>query len=384
MGQAIIVGAGFSGAVTARILAEAGYKVEIWESRREVGGNCRDYVDDNGVLVQSCGAHVFHTDSPAVMEFLQRFADFFPYRHTVLGRVDGRLIPIPFNLQSLTGLFSPSEAHALRQALLSAYGYGRRVPLGSLAQNKDPALRRLGEILFAKIYGPYSEKQWGRPLSELDASVAGRVPVLVSDQSAYFSSRFQCMPEGGFSPLFARMLDHPSIRVVLACDGLRRLRLSEGSVFVDGRPCQVPVVWTGRLDALLSYRYGELPYRSLRFEWRRLPIKQFQPAGVVNEPDAPGYTRTLEFRHFTAPPAVRKDWGTTIAYEYPCVCGREDVPFYPVPSPENEALYARYAAQAGRYVNLYPLGRLAQYRYCNMDEAVEGAMELARRILAGE
>ncbi|MCI8359895.1 MAG: UDP-galactopyranose mutase [Clostridiales bacterium] len=382
MRHAIVVGAGFSGAVAARILAEAGYAVQVWEGREAVGGNCRDYVDDNGIIVQSYGAHLFHTDSPTVMAFLQRFADFYPYRHTVLGRVDGRLIPIPFNLQSLTGLFPAGKAAALREALLSAHGYGRRISLDSLTQSKEPALQELAEILFAKIYRPYSEKQWGRPLTELDASVAGRVPVLLADESAYFSSRFQCMPQGGFSPLFDRMLSHPAIRVTLACDGLRRLRPAEDALWLDGRPCSMPVIWTGRLDALFGYRYGELPYRSLRFDWQRLPLKQFQPVGVVNAPDAPGYTRTLEFKHFTAP-RVQDVVGTTIAYEYPCACGRQDTPFYPVPNPENRGLYAWYAAEARRYVNLYPLGRLAQYRYCNMDEAVKGAMELVRQVLHG-
>ena len=375
--RAIVVGAGFSGAVTARLLAEAGYQVELIEQRGTIAGNCYDYVDSNGVIVQAYGAHLFHTDSPAVMALLNRFAGFFPYRHTVLAETEGTLVPVPFNLRALDLLFSPAAAAELRAALLASYPYGARLPLGELRKNGNPSIRRLAGFIQEKLYVPYTEKQWGRPLDQLDESVGARVPVVLSEDGSYFDSRFQCMPQGGFTPLFERMLSHPGIRLTLSCNALERLRPEGEDLLLDGKPTAVPVVWTGRLDALFSYRFGALPYRSLRFGWKRLPDAQCQPVGVINCPKAPGYTRRLEFKHFTG---SKNTQGTTVAYEYPRGCGRNDIPFYPVPSKETTELHQKYLAAAGTYKNLYPLGRLAQYRYCNMDEAVEAALDLAARV----
>ncbi len=379
MRQAVVVGAGFSGAVVARLLAEAGCRVTVYEKRDSLGGNCYDYTAENGVLVQKYGPHLFHTRSEAVMSFLRRFADFFPYRHHVLGSIDGVLVPVPFNLTSLKALFPPEAAAALRDELVEAYGYGARVPVIRLRQSGNPRLRELGAYIYEKLYLHYTEKQWRQRLEELEPEVGGRVPVHISHEDGYFSDPFQCMPEEGFTALFRNMLDHPGITLRLSTDALGLVRVEGETLFFNGTPCGCPVVWTGCLDQLLDYKLGALPYRSLAFRYENLPEARFQSCGVMNYPGAEEYTRIIEFKHFTARSGPAQ--GTTIAYEYPCDYDRENIPYYPIPKRQNHALYGHYRAEASRCRNLYLAGRLAEYRYCNMDEAVQAALELADRIL---
>lgn len=379
MHRAIVVGAGFSGAVVARVLAEAGYKVTVYEKRDAIGGNCFDYTAENGVLVQKYGPHLFHTRSDAVMAFLRRFAVFFPYRHHVLGSIDGRLVPVPFNLTSLKILFPPDAAAPLRDALVEAYGYGARVPIARLRQSGNPGLRELGAYIYEKLYLHYTQKQWRCWLEDLDPEVGGRVPVHISDADGYFSDPFQCMPAGGFTALFRNMLNHPGITVRLSTDALELLRIEGETLLFNGAPCDCPVVWTGCLDQLLGYTLGALPYRSLAFRYENLPDACFQSCGVVNYPGEEAYTRIIEFKYFTAPSGPIQ--GTTIAYETPCDYNGKNIPYYPVPQRQNHELYGRYRAQVSRCRNLYLTGRLAEYRYCNMDEAVQKALDLSGRIV---
>ncbi len=379
MGKAVIVGAGFSGATIARVLAENGYQVDVYEKRDAIGGNCYDYKAENGVIVQKYGAHLFHTRYPEVMEFISRFADFFPYKHFVLGSIDGALVPIPFNLTALKTLFPADVADRLRQVLIDEYGYGAKVPIVQLKESGNPEVRRLAEYVYEKVFLHYTEKQWHKKLEELDPSVGARVPVSVTDETGYFTDEFQCMPIGGFTPIFEKILAHPGIRLHLSTDALPMIQVEGERLYFEGKPCDFPLVWTGCLDQLLGYKLGVLPYRSLRFEYKDLPEKQFQCCGVVNYPNEYDYTRIIEFKHFTG--QEREGAGTTIAYEYPCDYDLKNTPYYPIPQQKNNELYARYREEAAKCRNLYPAGRLAEYRYYNMDQTIYAALGLAKKIL---
>lgn len=377
--DALIVGSGFAGAVCSRRLADAGRSVLVLEKRPQVAGNMFDSPDENGVLVHRYGPHIFHTESTRVVEFLRRFTVFSPYEHRVLGRVDGRLIPVPFNFTSLEALYPPEKAQRLETLLQSAYPGQSHVPVTELLQNPDAEIQDFGAFVFEKIFRHYTAKQWGVPAEQVDPSVLGRVPVALTRDDRYFANRYQMMPAEGYTALFRRMLASPLIRVELGCDAAGRLAFApEGGVLFDGAPFEGPVVYTGPLDELLRYRFGPLPYRSLDLQFEQRPVTWFQPAAVVNYPNEEAFTRITEFKHMTG---QNIEGTTTILREYPLPyrpgAEKGGVPYYPIAGKENTALYARYRDAVSRARNLYPCGRLAEYRYYNMDAAVGAALRLS-------
>lgn len=357
----VVVGAGFAGATVARLLAEAGWPVQVVEQRPHLGGNAYDALDDHGVLVHRYGPHIFHSNSPRIIEFLSRFTAWRPYEHRVLAEVDGQLLPIPINRTTLNRLYGLDLDEAEAQAFLDR----ARIPCEHPKTSEEAVLAAVGPDLCDKFFRGYTRKQWGLELSQLAASVAARIPTRCNDDDRYFTDRFQQMPAEGYSALFARLLDHPGITCAPGCDFLRNR---------DAFPAR-HTVFTGPIDAYYAFSEGPLPYRSLRFEHEHLPgVACFQPVGTVNYPNAHAYTRITEFRHLTG----QIHSGTSIVREYPLAAGD---PYYPVPTPDSQKRYRRYAERAAQETAVTFVGRLAEYRYYNMDQAIASAMTTAQRLI---
>ena len=376
--RAIIVGAGFSGATCARCLAENGFSVTVLEKNNTVGGNAFDEYK-NGAYVHKYGPHIFHTQKQRVFEFLSRFTEWFPYEHRVLANLNGTFIPVPFNLESLRKTFPPEKADKLENALKRGYGENKKVPILELKKDPDKDVREFADFVFDNVFRFYTEKQWGRKPEELDPTVMQRVPVYISYEDRYFTDAYQYQPKRGFTAIFEKMLDHENIAVELGCDALKRLSVTEDGVFFDGKKTDDVVIYTGQADELLHYRFGKLPYRSLRFEFRTVK-NPFQPAAVVNYTVSEDYTRISEFNKFTCEKAEGEL--SEIVYEYPLEyeTDRGMIAYYPIANEENVALYKKYANFVAKHKNFYLTGRLGSYKYINMDVAVDNALTLADTI----
>ena len=380
----IVIGAGFSGAVTAQQMAQAGKKVLVIDKRPQIGGNMYDAPDENGVLVHWYGPHIFHTNSQRVWEYVQQFSKWFPYEHRVLGRIDGQLVPIPFNFKSLDTLFPKEKAQEIQKKLLDLFPGQRTASIMSLLSAKDETIHSFGEFVFEKVFLHYTAKQWGMPIDQVDRSVIDRVPVVLGYDDRYFQDTYQFMPEKGYTPIFEAMLDSPNIQVQTNREAGTMLKLDEvnGVISLEGTPFQGPVIFTGAIDQLFGYAYGPLPYRSLWLDFQRLETTSFQPAAVVNYPNEEDFTRITEFKKLSGQelPGV-----TTILREYPMaydpMAAQGNTPYYVISDPENLALYQRYVKLAEKFPNLFLCGRLAEYKYYNMDGAILQALRLSDSLL---
>lgn len=360
----LVVGAGFSGATAARQIAELfGEEVLVIDRREHIGGNAYDEPDAHGIRVHRYGPHIFHTNSEMVWAFLSRFTAWRPYEHRVLAQVDGQLLPIPINRTTINRLYGLD----LDEAGVRAFYERAREPRQPARTSEDVVVGTVGRDLFEKFFRGYTRKQWGREASELAASVAARVPARANDDDRYFTDRFQAMPRDGYTQLFRNLLDHPLIRVELGRD-----YLADRGRWRPGR-----VIFTGPIDAYFGYCRGRLPYRSLHFEHLHLADRvQLQPVGTINYPNDHAYTRVTEFKHLTGQQAA----GTSIVREYPQAEGE---PYYPVPCAEGEQRLAEYAVLRQAEARVQFVGRLAQFRYYNMDQAVAAALAAIGR-LAGD
>ena len=378
-----IVGAGYAGAVSARALAEKGKKVLVLERRDHIGGNAYDCLDGHGVLIHKYGPHIFHTNNRAVFDFLSRFTEWRRYQHRVIANVprdnpevvpahkktDGRFFfPVPFNLDSLKNAFGTKEGERLGQKLLDAYPAQSQVTILELRQNPDPEVAAIADYVYEHVFVHYTMKQWGQKPEEIDPSTTARVPVRLSRDDRYFQDAYQGMPLEGYTKMFERMLDHPNIEVRLGVDARPILKEAGG-----------PVIYTGQVDELFGFQFGPLPYRTLDFRFETLPQDAFQTHGTVNYTVDQDFTRITEFKHLTGQelPGV-----TTIVKEYSrAYTGAEgETPYYAIINPENNALYAKYKAEADKKPQLHLLGRLAEYKYYNMDAIAARALELAERL----
>ncbi|HXF08265.1 MAG TPA: UDP-galactopyranose mutase [Candidatus Acidoferrales bacterium] len=357
----LIVGAGFAGAVCARQLADAGRSVLVIDKRPHIGGNAYDEQDGAGVLIHPYGPHIFHTNARRIIEWLSRFTDWRFYEHRVLASVDGKLLPIPINRITLNSLYGVD----LDEAGAARWFERVREPRDPIRTSEDVVLNSVGRDLCEKFFRGYTRKQWGLDLSELSAGVAARIPTRTNDDDRYFTDTYQLMPAQGYTAMFRRILDHPNIRVELGLDYFaHRAELRAAHT-----------IYTGPIDAFFDHCYGALPYRSLRFEHAHLPdVASFQPVGTVNYPNDHDYTRITEFKHLTG----QNHPGTSLVREYPQA---EGDPYYPIPRPENEALFKRYEALAKECANVSFVGRLAQYRYYNMDQVVGAALVASDRLM---
>ncbi|MBX9815211.1 MAG: UDP-galactopyranose mutase [Proteobacteria bacterium SG_bin5] len=358
----MVVGAGFAGAVMAeRLAAEGNKRVLVVDRRPHIAGNAYDRLDAGGVLIHLYGPHIFHTNSAEIFDYLSRFTAWRPYEHRVLASVDGMLVPIPINrttLNQLYGLALSTDEEA------AAFLASRAEPVARIETSADVVISAVGRDLYEKFFQGYTRKQWGLDPSELDKSVTARVPTRTNSDDRYFTDRFQAMPRDGYTKMFERMLDHPNIDVMLGVDYAE----------VREHHAHGHLVFTGPIDEYFGHRYGKLPYRSLRFRHETLAQPWFQPVATVNYPaeDVP-YTRITEYKHLTGQEAPR----TSVTYEYPSA---EGDPYYPIPRPENQALFKRYEALALAESDVTFVGRLATYRYYNMDQVVGQALATYRRV----
>lgn len=361
MKNILIVGAGFAGSVVARELAEAGHEIRVIDKRPHIAGNAYDELDAYGVLVHRYGPHIFHTNSKRIFEYLSRFTEWRPYEHRVLGVVDGKSYPFPINRDTLSQLYGVE----LDEAGAGAFFEKVREPRDPVRTSEDVVLNSVGRDLYEKFFLNYTRKQWGLEPSQLKAGVAARIPTRTNTDDRYFTDTYQAMPLHGYAHMFQNILDHPNIQIETGVDFSN----------VDGRDAYTHIVYTGPIDAFYNHRFGPLPYRSLRFEHEHLPnISLHQQTGTVNYPNDHAFTRITEFKHLTG----QKHSGTSIVREYPEADGD---PYYPIPRDENETLFKRYEALAQSERNVTFVGRLAQYRYYNMDQVVGAALIAAQRLL---
>jgi len=359
----LVVGAGFAGAVVAERLASAGRSVLVIDRREHLAGNAYDHTDAHGLLIHRYGPHLFHTNSDAVFEYLSRFTDWRPYEHRVLASVDGQLYPLPINQETINRLYGLN----LDEAGVERFLAGVREARSPVLTSEDVVLNAVGRELCEKFFRGYTRKQWGLELADLSSTVLARIPTRTNRDSRYFTDKHQAMPAEGYAELFARLLEHPKIRVET---GMEFATLRE-------RIDAPLTVFTGRIDEYFGFRLGKLPYRSIRFEHEHLAgVEQFQPAATVNYPNEHAYTRITEFKQITG----QQHSGTSIVREYPT---DEGDPYYPVPRPANQELYQRYRELAAGEKNVVFVGRLAQYRYYNMDQAAAAALKVASEIVGG-
>ncbi|HVW85191.1 MAG TPA: UDP-galactopyranose mutase [Bryobacteraceae bacterium] len=361
----LIVGAGFTGCTLAeRIATQLDQKVLLIDRRNHVGGNAYDYHNQNGILLHKYGPHIFHTNSKKVWDYLSAFTDWRPYHHRVLAVVEGKKVPVPFNLNSLRQLFPESLADRMENALLDAYGFGVKVPILRMREHENADLRTLADYIYRNVFYSYTVKQWELKPEELDPSVTGRVPVYVSRDDRYFQDTYQAMPRFGYSALFEKMLDHRNIRILLNTD-FREL---------DGLAKFKRMVYTGPVDDFFDHLHGHLPYRSLRFDFVNVDDDRVQECGTVNYPNDYDFTRITEQKYLSG----QKLPGSTLVVEYPQkhVPGKTE-PYYPIPREENRLQYNRYLKEVEKLNGTVLLaGRLADYKYYNMDQAVAHALKV--------
>ena len=382
----LAVGAGYAGAVAARALAERGKRVLVLERRPHIGGNAYDRLDEDGVLIHQYGPHIFHTNNKEVFDWLSRFTQWRDYQHRVVANIpDGKggrmTYPVPFNLTSLETDFGPEEGRRLGDKLIAAYGPEKKVTILELRQNQDPEIAALADYVYKHVFVHYTMKQWGQKPEDIDPNTTARVPVFLSRDDRYFQDACQGMPLEGYTPMFEKMLAHPNITVELGVNALDRLDLSGEEIKVDGEPFRGPVIYTGQADELFGFKYGPLPYRTLEFRFETLDRDDFQNGyGTVNYTVDRDYTRITEFKHLTGQQVPGK---TTIVKEYSKAYSGifGEIPYYAIINPDNNAMYEQYKALGARFPNLYLLGRLAEYKYYNMDAIAARALELAKGLV---
>lgn len=361
----LIVGAGYTGAIIAeRLVTQSGKRALVIDRRDHIAGNAYDRRNEAGVLFHQYGPHIFHTNAQVVVDYLSKFTEWLPYEHRVLGSIDGRLIPIPFNLTSLQILFPKAEADRLATILIDAYGMDQKVTILKMRESPIQGVRDLADFIYENVFLGYTTKQWGLSPEELSPSVTARVPVYVSYDDRYFQDKFQNMPKHGYTKMFEKILAQKGVDVSLNTD----LRDVTDEITYDR------LLFTGAIDEFFDFELGQLPYRSLDFDFQTYHQKRHQAAGQINYPISHDFTRITEMSYLT------QEWSdvTTVAIEYPIAhIPGKTVPYYPIPRDENQELHNRYVELANREAsNVTFAGRLGDYKYYNMDQAVGRALSL--------
>ncbi len=366
----LIVGAGYSGCVLAeRITSQLGKKVLIVDKRNHIAGNAYDEYNEEGILVHRYGPHLFHTKMKKVFDYLSNFTKWREYSHKVLAVIEDKKVPVPFNLNSIDIFFSPKQAEKLTNLLLSKYKLETKIPILKLLETSDKELKFLADFIYEKIFLGYNLKQWGVKPEDLDRTVSGRVPVFVSRDDRYFQDPYQAVPLFGYTKMFKNMINNKNINVLLNTDYKDILN----TIKFD------KIIYTGPIDEYYDYTFGNLPYRSLNFQYETKEKEFFQELTQVNYPNDNDFTRITEFKHITG----QKHHNTTIAYEFPeeFIIGKND-PYYPIPNEENHNKFAKYIELAEKEKNVFFTGRLANYKYYNMDETVGVALQLFEKTIS--
>lgn len=353
----LIVGAGLAGCVAAERLATKGCRVLLVEKRNHIGGNVYDYYNEAGILVHAYGPHIFHTNLKHVWDYLSHFTEWRHYQHRVLAFVDGMKVPFPVNLDTINMLFGHSMAV---EQLKNYYEQLQKAAcIDAIRNARDMAISRVGEELYEKFFKNYTKKQWDLWPEELAPDVTARIPLRINRDPRYFTDRYQGVPKYGYTYMLQKMLENKNIHIMLNTDYkeiLDQIKFKK-------------LIYTGPIDYFFDYAFGKLPYRSLCFEFETLPIEQYQEAGTVNYPNDYDFTRITEYKHLTG---QIHPW-TTIVREYPTAEGE---PYYPILRSENNELYLKYAEKASQMKNVFFVGRLAEYRYYNMDAVVDRVLKL--------
>lgn len=352
----LIVGCGFSGCVLAeRIASVLNKRVLLIDKRNHVGGNCYDYYDNAGVIIHKYGPHYFRTNMKHVFDYLSDFTDWHYTYYRIKVMVDGRMVPLPINLDTVNELYG----YMMSSDELAEFFDKQQTTMLEINNSEDVIISKVGRELYEKIYKAYTIKQWGLEPKDLDPSVCARIPVRTNRDDRYFTDKYQAMPRYGYHKMFERMLNHPNIHIMLQ---------TNHKDIKDEIKCK-KLIWTGPIDEFFDYTYGRLPYRSLRFEHETQDVEYYQPVSQINYPFDYDFTRVVEIKHATG----QKHHKTTIIREYPMVDGE---PYYPIPRPQNEELYQKYKEEANKLKDVYVIGRLAEYKYLNMDQVVDRALRL--------
>ncbi len=359
----MIVGAGFAGSVLAERLSKTGKKILIVDKRNHIAGNAYDFYNDDGILIHKYGPHIFHTNSKEVFDYLGMFTSWRPYEHRVLASVDGQLLPIPINLNTINKMYNLNLSS---EGVESFYASKAEI-IHPVCTSEDVVITKVGRELYEKFFRGYTRKQWDLDPSQLDSSVTSRVPVRSNKDDRYFTDTYQVMPLNGYTKMFETMLGHPNIKVMLNTD---YKEIKEDIPYKN-------MIYTGPIDYYFDYCYGKLPYRSLEFKFQTINAEKFQQTGTINYPNEQAYTRITDFKYLTGQVHPK----TSIVYEYPKADGD---PYYPVPRPENAELYKKYQQLALATPNTFFAGRLATYKYYNMDQVVAQALTLYKKIMQTE
>jgi UDP-galactopyranose mutase len=359
----MIVGAGFSGSILAERLSRIGKKILLVDKRNHIAGNAYDYYNNDGILIHKYGPHIFHTNSKEVFDYLGMFTEWRPYEHRVLGSVDGQLLPIPINLSTINTMYNLN----LNSDELEIFFASKAETVNPVRTSEDVVVNKVGRELYEKFFKGYTRKQWDLDPSQLDASVTSRVPVRINKDDRYFTDTYQAMPVHGYTKMFEKMLSHSNIKVMLNADYKE---------IMDHIPYG-KMIYTGPVDYYFDYCYGKLPYRSLDFKFETIDKEKFQQTGTINYPNEQSYTRITDFKYLTGQIHPK----TSIVYEYPKADGD---PYYPVPRPENAQLYKKYQQLALATPNTFFAGRLATYKYYNMDQVVAQSLTLFSKIMQNQ
>jgi len=372
----LIIGSGFAGSVIAERIANIlNRKVLVIEKRNHIGGNCYDYKDENNILVHKYGPHLFHTDSKDVFDYLSNFTEWHIYQHKVLAFIDGKKVPIPFNLNTLYEVFPKSLAEKLESKLTTKFQYNSKVPILDLLKEEDTDLNFLANYVYDKLFKNYTAKQWGLKPEDIDPQVTARVPICISRDNRYFTDKYQAIPKEGYTKIFERMLNHPNIKIMLNTDFKEIIDIDyeKKKIFFLGQEFKGKLIFTGMIDEFFNFNYGYLPYRSLDLKFETIDQEYYQEAPVINYPNDYDFTRITEFKYIHPTKSDR----TTILKEYPKTYQPNiDIPYYPVFTKENQELYNMYKEDAEKINDLILIGRLADYKYYDMDDAIKRALEV--------
>lgn len=377
----IIVGSGFCGAVISKLASDNGKKVLLIEKRKAVGGNMRDRIGSNGVIVHLYGPHIFHTEDDEVYEFVSQNGNWYNYKVTYAVDIDGRCLDAPFGFHTIENLYDSLEAEMLKEILIKSYPDRDSITILELLDNRNPRIHAFAEFLFQKNYVPYAQKQWNLPPEKLDKSVIGRMPIIFEKRKYYFNVKHELLPVGGYSLFFEKMLKQSNIKIELNSDASKRINanFNDNELYLDGVKVSCPLVYTGRIDELLFSTKEALPFRSLRFDYNSFDREKIQNTAIMTFPQKYDYLRVTDYNQLMEKPGKK----TTVSYEYPVAYNANEQglePYYPILTEENIKENARVQERAKKFRNLFPCGRLADYKYYNMDQAIKRSIQVYKNI----